>query len=402
VEIADQKKGRANFFRILLFGIIILISAVLTHLLILQGVIGNFYYSELIPNEKEIRDIFLNTGEKIAILYPEFSKKIIGEDSRIEDEIKWWERILSNSKIKYEIIDDGAIESGKHFNFKIIILPESKFFSDGEVVQLKKYIENGGSIFALGETALYSENGMWRGWDFMSDIFGIKFIKEISNDESYPAWIGSQSVQILKGGLSLTANIPSGYLLKVNNHNKLLAVEVLKDETIEAGFWFDKQSDRFYLNENINKNSGIVYGTYGNGRFVWMGFKISSVYGIEDKIYLGRLIDNSIRWLNGSPSAVVKDLPYYNKKVEIKADKKWKRRVAVSVSNYGSVMVSCLTAEVDLNDKAFNLNLSREIIDVNEAEFRHKIGGRIVYLLINNLKPNESRTYFLDYDRPDV
>jgi peptidoglycan/xylan/chitin deacetylase (PgdA/CDA1 family) len=64
------------------------------------------------------------------------------------------------------------------------------------------------------------------------------------------------------------------------------------------------------VREEIKKTAGIVYGTYGKGRFVWMGFEPNSVIGVkEDYVYYDLLFKNSIKWLSYAPIGFIREWP---------------------------------------------------------------------------------------------
>jgi len=64
------------------------------------------------------------------------------------------------------------------------------------------------------------------------------------------------------------------------------------------------------MREGIKETAGIVYGNYGKGRFVWMGFEINSVLGRQDDyVYFDRLFNNCISWLTYKPIAYLRNWP---------------------------------------------------------------------------------------------
>jgi peptidoglycan/xylan/chitin deacetylase (PgdA/CDA1 family) len=64
------------------------------------------------------------------------------------------------------------------------------------------------------------------------------------------------------------------------------------------------------VRQQIKKTAGIVYGNYGNGRFVWMGFEINSIIGVqEDYVFFDRLFTNCCDWLAYIPIAYIQDWP---------------------------------------------------------------------------------------------
>ena len=299
-----SRKGKINQPVILFSGLVILILALLTYFLIMRNIFGNFSASGILPDFDKFSEFFSGKKAPVAVLYSRYTENMLPEGSTwLNDNIGTWKKFLAESKTSYEIINDEVIESGNHYDYKIIILPGSKSLSDREIVNLKKFIDKGGSIFATSGTASYASDGKWRGWEFFSEVFGVRFSREISGNEL-------SKVHTIRGGLPLTANIPTGYLLKIASWDRPIAVEVLDPRTIQASFWYNYRLQAGLVREGIKKTAGIVYGTYGSGRFVWMGFEPNSVLGEqEDYVYFDRLFRNCIGWLSYSPLGFIREWP---------------------------------------------------------------------------------------------
>lgn len=304
MALKKRKTGGVNQLVIVISGIIILLGAVLTYLFVLKGVYGRFSSAALVPDTKMIKNVVFGTKPKIAILYSKYTENILPDGSTwLNDNISTWKKFIGNNNYKYDIINDETIEMGKHFDYKMIVLPGSKSLSDREIVELKKYIDAGGSVFATGGTASFSDDGKWRGWNFLSEVFGISFTKELK-DSDYT------KIHTLRGGLPITANIPAGYPLKVAAWDRPIAVEIMDPRTTQVSFWYNYRLENGLVRENIKKTAGIVYGNYGKGRFVWMGFELNSVIGVqEDYIYFDRLVHNEVSWLMYSPVSYLKNWP---------------------------------------------------------------------------------------------
>jgi peptidoglycan/xylan/chitin deacetylase (PgdA/CDA1 family) len=298
------KRGGINQALIFFVGLIILSGSLITYFFILHGIYGKFNFVSFLPDSKVIQSAVYGGEPKIAVLYSRYTENMLAQgNSSLKENLSTWERFLGSSKLKYDIISDESIEQGKHFNYNILVLPGSRSLSDLEIIQIKKFIDNGGSIFATSGIASYSGDGKWRGWDFLSEVFGLKFSREIKPNEN-------TKIHTLRGDLAITANIPTGYPLKVATWDRPMSVEVLDPRTIQASFWYNYKIEDGLTREEIKKSAGIAYGTYGKGRFIWMGFEINSVIGVqEDYIYFDRLFKNSINWLNYGPVAHIKEWP---------------------------------------------------------------------------------------------
>ena len=295
---------RVNYLIIFLSGFVLLITAILVFLLIVKNIYGNYEIKEILPTAKNLKFSSPEKKGKAAILYSQYTENMLPAGSTwLRDNVDTWKRFIKNAKLDYDIISDQTIELGQHFEYKLIILPGSKSLSDNEIVQLKRYVENGGSVFVTGGPATYSDDAKWRGWDFFTELFGMKFNKEIKPEETY-------KVHTLRGNLPLTAGIPTGYALKIATWDRPIYAEVLEPRTTQVSFWYDFRKEAGLVREEIQKSAGIAFGTYGKGRFVWYGFELNSVIGVQkDYVYFEKLFNNSVNWLIYQPTAFVRDWP---------------------------------------------------------------------------------------------
>jgi hypothetical protein len=304
VAINEAPKYRSHIFFLFLSGIIVLIISALVYLLILKSVYGRFGTSQLIPSLSSLEDFIFGSSPQVAILISDYTKQMLPNESNWQQEnLNTWQKFFNNVEFKYDIITDQEIESGNHFKYKLIVLLGSKSLSDREIVNIKKYLEQGGSIFATGGTASYSSDGKWRGWQFLSDVFGIRHTKEIGYSDK-------TKVHTLRGGLPITSNIPTGFPLSIASWDRPIAAEVLDPRTTQVSFWYNHRLEDGLVREGIKETAGMVYGNYGKGRFIWMGFEINSILGVqEDYIVFDRLFNNCINWLNYNPIAFIRDWP---------------------------------------------------------------------------------------------
>jgi hypothetical protein len=304
VAVKEAKGLRVNYLIIFLSGLVLLISAILVFLLIVKNIYGNYEIREILPTRENLKFLSSEKRAKVGILYSKYTENMLNAGSTwLKDNVDTWKQKIKDAKLDYDIISDQTIELGEHFGYKLIVLPGSKSLSDKEIMQLKRYVENGGSIFVTGGPATYSDEGKWRGWDFFKEVFGMNFNREIKPEEYY-------KVHTLRGNLPITAQIPTGYALKVATWDRPIYAEVVEPRTTQVSFWYDFRREAGLVREEIQKSAGISYGTYGKGRFVWYGFEINSVIGVQkDYIYFERLFNNSINWLIYQPTAFVKDWP---------------------------------------------------------------------------------------------
>ncbi len=297
-------KLHVNYFFLIFTGFIVVGLSVWVTILIVRSVYGRVEMKDLLPTQESLGRIFTSEGNPVAILYSGYSEQAVEQGGTWQREnVNTWEHYITSIGMKADVIGDSTIELGRLERYKLVILPGSRALSDREITVVKEYLEHGGSIFATSGTGSYRENGEWRGWEFLSEVYGIQFIREINPEES-------TRIHTLRGGLPVTAGIPTGYSLKVATWDRPMACEVLEPRTTQASFWYNFRSDSGLVREALEKTAGIVYGSYGKGRFVWMGFELSSVLGDQnDYIYFDRLCRHSIEWLMVQPTVVIKDWP---------------------------------------------------------------------------------------------
>ncbi|MFH1195538.1 MAG: hypothetical protein V1720_07475 [bacterium] len=299
------KRGlKVNYPIIFIAGILFIIASALVFLLVVRNVYGKYDMSEILPSTENLSVLSLKKQDKAALLYSKYTENMLPAGSTwLRDNISTWETFLQRFNVPYDIIDDQTVETGKHFEYKILILAGSKSLSDKQILNIKKFLENGGSVFSTGGPASYSDEGKWRGWDFFTEAFGIKFNTEIKPEEFY-------KIHTLRGNLPLTGGIPSGYTLKIATWDRPIYAEILEPRTTQVSFWYDFRREAGLVREGIQKSAGIAYGSYGKGRFIWFGFELNSVIGAqEDFIYFDKLMQNSFNWLTYGPTGYVKDWP---------------------------------------------------------------------------------------------
>jgi peptidoglycan/xylan/chitin deacetylase (PgdA/CDA1 family) len=304
LAVIPSKKEGAGQGLILFVGFITVFAVLLIFIFVIRTVYGKFSASELVPDSNVLQSLLLGKDANIALLHSDYTKYLLEDNGKwLKESNTTWKKFLTYSNNKFETISDKDIESGNHFKYELIILAGSLSLSDLEIIQIKKYLDEGGSIFATSGTASYSEDSKWRGWDFFSEVFGIKYTKQIGREDA-------SKIHILRGGIPITANIPAGLPLRVATEDKPITVEVLDPQTKQISCWYNYRLEEGLVTGGIKNTAGMVYGKYGAGRFIWMGFDINSVIGIQkDDIYFNKLFNNCITWLLREPIGFVKNWP---------------------------------------------------------------------------------------------
>lgn len=302
-------KKRSLFFTLpmlLIFGGVMLVTSVLIFNYILQGVFGSYAFSADGFNIEAFSKIFGSPTVKVAIFKSRSTENYLPKGSTwIQDNVTAWENYVRGNKLEATVISETDLEKGvlTPENYQILVMPDVKSMSDRDILTVKEYLDKGGNIMATGATASFSSDGKWRGWEYFKEVYGTIFTKEIPK-------IPSPRLLTLKGSSPITFNIPTGYRLKVATWDNLVATHVLDPRTQQLSFWYDFTLDSGLVKEEVLNTSGLCYGTYGKGRFVWYGFDIITIVGQQEEyMVLDNLIRNSLNWLAKQPNAFMVEWP---------------------------------------------------------------------------------------------
>jgi len=79
---------------------------------------------------------------------------------------------LLESRIPFDLIDDGFLDAKHLARFRTLILANAAVLSDAQCDQLRAFVAQGGRIIATHQTSLFDENGQRRADFGLADLFG--------------------------------------------------------------------------------------------------------------------------------------------------------------------------------------------------------------------------------------
>jgi peptidoglycan/xylan/chitin deacetylase (PgdA/CDA1 family) len=229
--------------------------------------------------------------KKVALLYPNNTIMLPSENSSwLTDNFYRWELFLMQNKFKYDIIKDDDLESGLSDDYSLLILPAAKCLSEKEFLSIKEFMSDGNSVFSTWSMGVYTTEGKWNGWENLEQLFGFNFVSEIPEKE------GSR-IHSIFGGTPVSTNIPAGFRLQVTTFDKPIEVRINSSNTLPIGHWQNSLIPFEGKNE-IDNTTSAVYGNFGKGNFVWLGFEFSAVVGSKQHQEVANyLLKNIINWL---------------------------------------------------------------------------------------------------------
>ncbi|MBB5716370.1 alpha-amylase family protein [Sphingomonas aerophila] len=91
------------------------------------------------------------------------------------DAVTGFYQALVESRIPFNFADERQLEPEFIGGYKVLILANTAALSDAQCARIRRFVANGGSIVATGETSLYDEWGTRRANFGLADLFGCDF-----------------------------------------------------------------------------------------------------------------------------------------------------------------------------------------------------------------------------------
>ena len=119
---------------------------------------------------------------RVGMLYSEQTDKRYGGkpwQTNSGDHSNGMYHALVEARVPFEMVNDKLLDAENLQAYKLLVLPNIAALSDAQCDQLRKFVDNGGSIVATFETSLYNEEGIQRNDFGLADVFGISFNKKV-------------------------------------------------------------------------------------------------------------------------------------------------------------------------------------------------------------------------------
>ncbi|MGI8634769.1 MAG: beta-galactosidase trimerization domain-containing protein, partial [Segetibacter sp.] len=209
---------------------------------------------------------------------------------------------LVEDHMPFEMVNDKMLDAEHLKPFKLLILPNIAALSDAQCAQLKKFVEDGGSLVATFETSLYNEEGKPRADFGLNDLFGVSFDNSVEGPmrNSYlrlkPDPVSKQFHPVVKGLEDAYKIINTVYRVKVTPKasfpSPVTLIPSYPDLPMEDVYARVPDTDirELYLRE------------VGKGRIAYIPGDIDRTFWQILSTDHGKLLRNTIRWaLNEDP-----------------------------------------------------------------------------------------------------
>ena len=224
---------------------------------------------------------------------------------------------LIRARIPYQPVHADYIDRDAS-KFNLLILPNYGSLTTSQVESIKRFVSNGGNLFATGESSLYDENGQMRKDYALSELFKTHYVAKSSKDnvfdptKSYHTYlrlnpeiragiygpqtgtepaISGERHEILKG-FELTDILPFG--------GGLHAVKTDTDANVLMTFIPEfpiYPPETAWMREPKTDIPGLIINTLSNGsRVAFMPADIDRLFARFNLPDHGNLLGNIIRW----------------------------------------------------------------------------------------------------------
>jgi hypothetical protein len=189
-------------------------------------------------------------------------------------------RSLQDQHIPVEVITKLNLQELSEYS--LVCLPDTLLMSDAEVKAIRRYVEAGGRLLAMRYASLADEDGNSRGNFALADVFGVDYVGQTENDETY--------IEV-DADLCRDAGIPDDMEVKVDAQ----ALVRLRDAEDVSGSVVLPYSDRKYdahqwvscwsSPPGVRTGSpAVVWNTFGQGRSCYMSARLNALSPLHSAV----------------------------------------------------------------------------------------------------------------------
>ena len=215
---------------------------------------------------------------------------------------------LVEGHMPFEMIEAGLLDDERLKPFKLLILPNITALSDAQCAQIRKFVNNGGSLLATFESSLYDETGKKRADFGLADLFGVSYDQGVEGpmQNSYlrlrPDPATGKYHPVLEGLEDATRIINGIFRVKVIPKSNDFPSPVTLVPTYP-----DLPMEDVYTRKPDPDTRELYLRQSGKGRVAYIPWDIERSFWQYMSPDHGKLLGNTIRWaLNEEPLVTIK------------------------------------------------------------------------------------------------
>ncbi len=232
---------------------------------------------------------------RVAMVYSQQTAAYYGgahAREKVEDPALGFYQALVEARVPFEMVHDRLLDTA---NFRTLILPNIAALSNAQCDQLRKFVQNGGSLIATYETSLYDEWGSKRPDFGLANLFQAHFDgHEGPMQNSYLNLAGPHP--LLKG-LEDTPRI-------INGVNRVKTKPSPGAPLTLVPSYPDLPMEEVYARVPKTEIPGVFLHEFGKGRVVYFPWDIDRTFWEVLDVDHGTLIRNAVQWATNEPVPV--------------------------------------------------------------------------------------------------
>lgn len=214
---------------------------------------------------------------------------------------------LIEDHIPFEMVNDQLLDNANLKPFKLLILPNIAALSDKQCDQLRKFVEEGGSLVATYETSLYDEEGKPRSDFGLSDIFGVSYGQGVEGP------LQNSYLRLMSDPLTgkfhpVLKNLEDAYRIINGTHQvKVTPTSTFPSPVTLVPTYPDLPMEDVYPRTSDTDSRELYLREVGKGRIAYFPGDLDRAFWQIMSADHGKLLRNTIRWaLEEEPIVAVK------------------------------------------------------------------------------------------------
>ena len=265
---------------------------------------------------------------RVGLVYSQQTATFYGggnAQAKVEDAALGYYQSLVEARIPFEMVHDHLLDKDQIDQFKTLILPNIAALSVVQCMQIREFVERGGSVVATFETSLYDEWGARRVDFGLASLFGVHYG-------------GKTEGPMLNSYLSLNKDsatgkyhpLLDGFEDSVRIINAVNQVAVLSESSGDYPLQIvptypDLPMEEVFTREGSHGQIGAVVRQVGKGRVVYLPGDIDRTFWETLDIDQSKLLRNAVIWATNEAAPLtvkgqgVLDVAIWNQKNSITA-----------------------------------------------------------------------------------
>lgn len=220
----------------------------------------------------------------------------------LRESVRQWEMLLIGLELPYVVLEDTSLTHPLSDSLRLLIMPAAEALSSQQKDVIRQYLKRGGGLIAGGRVGFVDDRGIVQNDRFFKEVFSAE--PSINLPDSIEGLLHT-----IEGGHPPTYGIPAGYQLNLTRPPYGTAMIPIRSKAM--GRIVPYQTSNVQLvDEALKASTLMLRGTYGAGRFVWLGFNPQDVARTDQQqMSYQSMILNTMAYTAGLPVASVRPWP---------------------------------------------------------------------------------------------